>query len=161
MGIEKRRSERLAGRFVVVVREKLATWVTTTEDVSARGCRIELKRPLTPGQLVQLVFEMGEGVDPLVVHGQVAWARRSPPHSAGVAFLSVPRTAQDEPARPGAWIDRLLAAYVRRIQETPPAPARLATPTPTPPPTMTPAPGRTAVLGRVTPPAEVIVPPPP
>lgn len=121
MGIEKRKAERLAGRFTVVVREKLAAWTTTTEDVSARGCRIELKRPVTPGALVQIVFEMGEGKEPLVAHGQVVWSRRTPPHSAGIAFLSVPRQASDPPGQGGSWIDRLLSAYVRRIDETPTA----------------------------------------
>jgi hypothetical protein len=118
-GSEKRRAERLAGRFEVVVHEKLATWATTTEDVSARGCRIELKRPLTPGLLVRLSFGMGEGTEPLDVHGQVAWARRTPPYSAGIAFLSVPRQAKERPGDSGEWIDRLLGAYVRRIAEGP------------------------------------------
>jgi len=121
MGMEKRKAERLAGRFTVIVREKLATWTTTTEDVSARGCRIELKRPVSPGALVQVAFDMGEAVEPLVAHGQVVWARRTPPHSAGIAFLSVPRRASDAPGQGGSWIDRLLSVYVRRIEETPAA----------------------------------------
>lgn len=154
-GTEKRKSERLAGRFVVVVREKLASWITTTEDVSARGCRIELKRPLTPGMLVQLVFDRGVGLDPLVAHGQVAWARKSPPHSAGIAFLSAPRTAKDDSTRAGEWIDRLLAAYVRQMEERPAerdqAPAGGGAPTPAPEPT---------VVARVKP-CPVLVPPAP
>jgi hypothetical protein len=121
MGIEKRRAERLSGRFTVIVREKLATWETRTEDVSARGCRIELKRPVSPGALVQILFEMGEGAEPLVAHGQVVWARRSPPHSAGIAFLTVPRQATAPAGQGSTWIDRLLSAHVRRIEETRPA----------------------------------------
>ena len=89
-GIRKRRAERLVGRFDVEVREKLATWSTSTEDVSARGCRIGLRRALTPGALVQLAFDMGPGAEPLVVHAQVAWVRRAPPGAAGVTFLSSP-----------------------------------------------------------------------
>lgn len=118
---DKRKSERLEGRFKVIVREKLATWVTTTEDVSARGCRIEARRPLTPGALVQLVFETGDGTDPLVAHAQIVWARRTAPLSAGIAFLSLPRRANEPAGKPGEWIDRLLAAYVRRLQERPAA----------------------------------------
>jgi hypothetical protein len=157
MGMDKRRSERLTGRFVVVVREKLATWVTTTEDVSARGCRIELKRPLTPGMLIQLVFELGEGQDPLVAHGQVTWARRTPPHSAGIAFLTTPRQAKEGPGKAGDWIDRLLAAYVRRIGEGSARPAETPAPASRPAPAAEPP---RAVAGiRVRP--SVIIPPTP
>jgi hypothetical protein len=131
MGMEKRKAERLGGRFTVAVREKLATWTTTTEDVSARGCRIELRRSLSPGALVQVVFDMGQGAEPLVAHGQVAWVRRAPTPSAGIAFLSVPRQASDGGAQKASWIDRLLAVYVRRIDGTraandPPAAPRQA-----------------------------------
>lgn len=122
MGAEKRRAERLEGRFTVAVREKLATWVTRTEDVSSRGCRLEARRALTPGVLVELVFDMGAEIEPLVAHGQVAWARQSAPYRAGVAFLAAPRQASDRPGTPGAnWIDRLLVARIRRI---PPAEAQ-------------------------------------
>jgi hypothetical protein len=117
--MDKRRSERLPGRFDVSVREKLATWRTSTEDVGARGCRIELRRPLTPGALVQLAFDMGEGAEPLVVHGQVAWVRRSQPLCAGIAFLSVPREAHRQFAEPCSWIDRILAARIRRLEDEP------------------------------------------
>jgi hypothetical protein len=169
--MEKRRSERLSGRFVVVVHEKLATWTTTTEDVSARGCRIEMKRPVSPGMLVGLTFDMGQGVEPLVVHGQVSWARRTPPYSAGIAFLSVPRQAKDQPGKPGDWIDRLIQAYVRKVEDRPPlavTPTQAATPgspaepavTPAPAETPVPAPGRgSGGVGRVR--AQVIVPPAP
>ena len=117
MAGEKRRTERLFGRFDVSVREKLATWKTSTEDVGARGCRIALKRPLTPGALVQLAFDLGEGAEPLVVHGQVAWVRKSPTLSAGIAFLSAPREAQRQFAEPSSWIDRILAARIRRLPD--------------------------------------------
>jgi hypothetical protein len=117
---DKRRSERLPGRFDVSVREKLATWRTSTEDVGARGCRIELKRSLNPGALVQLAFDMGEGAEPLVVHGQVAWVRRTqPPLSAGIVFLSVPCEAARQFAEPCSWIDRILAARIRRLEDEP------------------------------------------
>lgn len=155
MGNEKRRSERLAGRFVVVVREKLAAWVTTTEDVSARGCRIELRRPLTPGMLVQLVFDRGAGQEPLVAHGQVAWARKSPPHSAGIAFLSAPRAPKDQAGAPGAWIDRMLSAYVSQI-DGPPAHRASAGQASAP----TPVPGTSTIVGRVKT-CPIIVPPVP
>lgn len=157
--VDKRRSERLTGRFVVVVREKLATWSTTTEDVSARGCRIELKRPLSPGALVGLAFDMGPGVEPLAVHGQVAWARRTPPYSAGIAFLAAPRQSRDQPGTPAAWIDRILKAYVRQVQDGP-----TVTPSPLPDvPAQTPAPGASsaaAVVARLRP-CPVIIPPSP
>ncbi len=163
MGSEKRRAERLEGRFEVAVREKLATWVTRTEDVSERGCRIELKRPLTPGALIQVLFDMGPGAEPLVAHAQVVWARRTPPHSAGIAFLTVPRQPVDTGARAGDWIDRLLGARVRRIAGIVDGAGSVAAPTPAP--TLTPAPvrtpppepGRPAVVARVRP-ASVIVP---
>lgn len=162
MGSEKRKVERLEGRFEVAVREKLATWVTQTEDVSERGCRIELKRPLTPGALIQVLFDMGPGVEPLVAHAQVVWARRTPPHSAGIAFLTVPRQPKDTGAKAGEWIDRLLGARVRRIAGSSEAAAAAPTPAPalTPPPALTPAPepGRPAVVARLRP-AAVIVPP--
>lgn len=111
----KRRAERLPGRFKVEVREKLATWVTSTEDVCSRGCRVELRRPLVPGMLVQLAFDMGPEQEPLVVPAQVAWVRRSPPESAGFAFLSMPREAKHP--QPGFWIDRVLGAYVRSLSD--------------------------------------------
>jgi hypothetical protein len=111
---DKRRSDRLAVRFTVAVREKLAMWVTATQDVSARGCRIELKRPLNPGMLVQLAFDMGAGAEPLVVHGQVAWVSRGQAQQcAGIAFLSVPR--QPSQPAPANWIDRVLAAPARPL----------------------------------------------
>lgn len=170
MGSEKRKVERLEGRFEVAVREKLATWVTLTEDVSERGCRIELKRPLTPGALIQVLFDMGPGEEPLVAHAQVVWARRSPPHSAGIAFLTVPRQPKDTAARAGDWIDRLLGARVRRIAgmtdaaasvaASPPVPALTPPPALTPAPTLTPPPepGSPAVVARVRS-VSIIVPP--
>ena len=123
-GDDKRRSERLPGRFRVEVREKLATWATSTEDVSARGCRIEMARPLVQGMLVQLAFEMGPGEEPLVAHAQVAWVRRAPTASAGLALLAMPREARHP--QPGFWIDRLLGARVRSLADAPRAasPAR-------------------------------------
>lgn len=123
-GSEKRRTERLPGRFDVSVREKLATWTTATEDVCTRGCRIELRRPLTPGMLVQLDFHMGDDAQPLVVHGQVAWVRKAAPLTAGIAFLSAPRAPGEPAAQAGDWIDRLLAARVRRM----PGPSRSIAP---------------------------------
>ncbi len=152
MGEEKRKSERLEGRFRVAVREKMATWVTRTVDVSARGCRIELKRPLTPGMLVQLVFDMGAGAEPLVAHAQVAWARKTPPHSAGLTFLTIPRQAKDD-GKSVDWIDRLLGAYVRKLDEGPaqePAPAAA--------PAAAPSSTGQAVVGRIRP-TPVIIPP--
>jgi hypothetical protein len=118
-GTQRRRAERLAGRFEVEVREKLATWSTSTVDLSPRGCRIDLRRALTPGALVQLAFDMGPGAEPLVVHAQVAWVRREPPEAAGLAFLSAPRQAKQADPGPGAWIDRLLAARVRLLADGP------------------------------------------
>lgn len=122
---DKRRSERLPGRFRVEVRERLATWATSTEDVSTRGCRIEMRRPLAPGTLVQVAFDMGPGQEPLVAHAQVAWVRREAPASAGFAFLSMPREAKDP--KPGFWIDRLLGSCVRSLSDAPrpSAPARI------------------------------------
>ena len=125
----KRRSERLPGRFRVEVREKLATWVTSTVDVSARGCRLELKRPLVPGMLIQVAFEMGPGQEPLLAHAQVAWVRRSQPEAAGLAFLSTPREVRHP--QPGFWIDRLLAAQVRGSNDAA-RPAPPARPAPSP-----------------------------
>ena len=122
----KRRSERLPGRFRVEVREKLARWTTITEDVSGRGCRVEMKRPLVPGMLVQLAFDMGAGEEPLVAHAQVAWVRRAEPEAAGFAFLSMPREARHP--QPGFWIDRLLSARVRELSQSQrTAPARAVT----------------------------------
>ena len=105
----------MPGRFRVEVREKLAAWPTSTEDVSARGCRVAMKRPLAPGMLVQLAFDRGPGQEPLVAHAQVAWVRRSPPEAAGLAFLSAPREARHP--QPGFWIDRLLGSYVRSVRD--------------------------------------------
>jgi hypothetical protein len=127
-GTQRRRAERLAGRFDVEVREKLATWSTATVDVSTRGCRIALRRALSPGALVQLAFDMGPGVEPLVVHAQVAWVRRTAPEAAGVTFLSAPRQATQADPAPGAWIDRLLSARVRRLADAAAHPPRSAEP---------------------------------
>jgi hypothetical protein len=111
-GREKRKAVRLPGRFAVQVREKLATWATSTEDVSHRGCRIAMKRPLQQGALVELAFDMGPQVEPLVVHGQVAWVQRAA-RAAGVTFLSAPRQRQAAEERPASWIERLRAAARR------------------------------------------------
>jgi PilZ domain len=116
-GVQRRRAQRLVGRFPVEVREKLATWSTSTEDVSPRGCRIGLRRALTPGALVQLAFDMGPGAEPLVVHAQVAWVRRSPPEVAGVTFLSAPRLGSRAESSSGAWIDTLLSARIRLLAD--------------------------------------------
>ena len=107
---EKRRAQRLPGRFKVAVREKLSTWSTSTEDLGPRGCRVELKRPLTPGTLVQLVFDMKDA-EPLVVHGQVAWVRQAP-GQAGITFLSFPREETPQAApQTDRWMDRLIGAH--------------------------------------------------
>ena len=108
-GREKRRTQRTPGRYKVAIREKIASWMTHTEDLSARGCRVELKRPLAPGALVQLVFDMG-AAEPLVVHGQVAWVSRNPGR-AGIAFLSFPREENRPGSHDGSWMDRLLGAH--------------------------------------------------
>ena len=115
-GREKRKAARVPGRFEVQVREKLATWATSTEDVSHRGCRIAMKRPLQQGALVELAFDMGPGDEPLVVHGQIAWVQRAA-HAAGVTFLSAPRQRKQHEERAAGWIDRLRTARSRREGE--------------------------------------------
>jgi len=110
---DKRRMARIPLTCTVVVREKFATWTTETQDVSARGCRIALRRPLTPGTLVHLCIARGDGATPLEVVGQVAWARKAAPMSAGVTFVSAPREPSGAPA--GNWIDTLVAGELRRV----------------------------------------------
>jgi hypothetical protein len=58
---------------------------------------------------------MGPGAEPLVVHAQVAWVRRSPPEAAGVTFLSAPRQPTQAEPEPGGWIDVLLSARIRQL----------------------------------------------
>ncbi len=106
---DKRKAARLPGRFAVQVREKLATWTTSTEDVSQRGCRLAMKRTLQQGELVELAFDMGPEAEPLVVHGQVAWVQRAA-RAAGITFLSAPRQRRQE-ERPATWFDRLRASH--------------------------------------------------
>jgi hypothetical protein len=96
----------------VAVREKLSTWECEAQDLGARGCRIALQRQLAPGALVQLAFDVGAAAEPLVVLAQVAWATKAAPLTAGVRFLAVPREAVH--AQPGYWLDRLVAAQLRR-----------------------------------------------
>jgi PilZ domain len=110
---DKRRSSRIPLRCTAVVREKMATWTTETHDVSARGCRIALKRPLTPGAVVHLRIERGPGEPPLEFVGQVAWARKTAPLTAGVTFVSAPRDVAG--AANGGWIDTLVLAELRRL----------------------------------------------
>src|SRR5512140_1110116 len=88
---EKRRVARIPLACTVVVREKLATWTTDIEDVGPRGCRIRLSRPLAPGALVRLTIERDGHAPPLDALGQVAWARKTPPLSAGITFVTAPR----------------------------------------------------------------------
>ena len=116
---EKRKSERLPGRFTVEIREKIARWATSTEDVSTRGCRIALKRSIQQGAVIQLAFDMGPGADPLVVHGQVAWVKKTAPQAAGITFLSTPRQAHQVPHPQEEWIDKLIAARIRQLADTP------------------------------------------
>jgi hypothetical protein len=112
-GSDRRRIGRIPIRCAVVVREKLATWDTETEDVAARGCRIVLKRAVAPGALLRLSFQAGAGAEALDAVAQVAWTRKSPPSSAGVTFLSAPQPPSRSLA--GNWIDRLLAAHLRDL----------------------------------------------
>jgi hypothetical protein len=107
---EKRKTARVEGQFEVMIRERIATWVALTEDVSQRGCRILLGRPLRLGALVELAFDMGPEADPLVVHGQIAWVHRSAPRCAGVTFLCAPRQPSQSESRSTPWFDLLRAA---------------------------------------------------
>jgi hypothetical protein len=118
-GADKRRSTRIPMRCTATVREKIATWTTETRDVSVRGCRIVLRRPLTPGMLVHIAIERGGDAPPLEFVGQVAWARKAAPLFAGVTFVSAPR----DPAggSTGAWIDMLVASELRRALGAGPA----------------------------------------
>jgi len=94
----------------VVVREKLATWTAETADVGARGCRITLKRPVVRGALLQILFDGGDGAEPVEAVGQVVWTRNGEPPEAGVAFVSAPRLG----TKPSSWIDALAVAQLRR-----------------------------------------------
>jgi hypothetical protein len=118
---EKRRVARIPLACTVVVREKLATWTTDTQDVGARGCRIRLSRPLAPGALVRLTIERDGEAPPLDALGQVAWARKSPPLSAGVTFVTAPRDPSGASAE--NWIDTLVAVALRRLVAGGPAAA--------------------------------------
>jgi hypothetical protein len=109
---DKRRVARIPLACTVIVREKLATWTTDTQDVGARGCRIRLSRPLAPGALVRLTIERDGDAPPLDVLGQVAWARRTPPLSAGITFVTAPRDPSGASAE--NWIDTLVAVALRR-----------------------------------------------
>src|SRR5512144_1239283 len=85
---ERRRIARIPVRCRVAVREKLSAWECEAQDLGARGCRIALGRPLAPGALVQLAFDVGASAEPLVVLGQVAWATKAAPLMAGIKFLA-------------------------------------------------------------------------
>jgi hypothetical protein len=113
---EKRRISRIPIACTVVVREKLAIWNTTTEDVGARGCRIALKRALSPGALVQLRFDTGPDEGCLEVVGQAVWARRSESPAAGIAFVGQP--ADRSGVRRRTWIDVLVANQLRGVLES-------------------------------------------
>lgn len=102
----------------VVVREKLAVWPTETRDVSTRGCRIVLPRPLAAGALVRVRIDRDERAQsPLDVLGQVAWARKTEPLQAGITFLSAPTDPHGAPAAHD-WIDSLVAGALSRALES-------------------------------------------
>lgn len=87
--------------------EKLATWRAESADVSARGCRLILKRPLAQGALVRLSFDCG-GAEPFEAVGQVVWARSGEPPEAGVMFVSAPRSRDGS-----SWLDVLAGTQAR------------------------------------------------
>lgn len=109
----KRRSSRIPLRCTAVVCEKIATWTTETHDVSPRGCRIALKRPLTPGAVVRLRIARSAGEPPFEFVGQVAWAGKTAPLMAGITFVSAPRDVAG--AANGGWIDTLVLAELRLL----------------------------------------------
>jgi PilZ domain-containing protein len=108
---ERRRLARIPLSCRVVVGERFSSWVTRTQDVGPRGCRLETTRPVRAGTLLQLRLELEGGQAPLEAVGQVVWTREAPVLEAGVAFTG---NVRGGPAGGTAWLDGLLAAELRR-----------------------------------------------
>jgi hypothetical protein len=109
---ERRRLARIPLTCRVVVGERFSTWVTRTQDVGPRGCRIETARPVRAGALLRLTLELEGGQAPLEAVGQVVWTREA--LEAGVAFTGSVRGGGGAGAGTG-WLDALLAAELRRF----------------------------------------------
>lgn len=108
---DRRRLARIPLTCRVVVGERFSTWVSRTQDVGPRGCRLEAPHPVRPGSLLRLTLEVGGDQPPLEAVGQVVWSREGPGPQAGVAFTGSVRGA---PGGGTAWLDALLAAELRR-----------------------------------------------
>lgn len=109
---EKRRIPRIPFSCPVLVRQRLSSWSTHTEDIGIRGCRLALEQPLDPGNLVELQFHGVREHPALEAAGQVAWTCTRAPLAAGVAFLGPPRAGAAGEAR--RWVDDLVADQLRR-----------------------------------------------
>jgi hypothetical protein len=115
---QNRRFERLPSRCRVWLRDRYGVWDAFTEDVSARGCRLVTPRPLAIGTLVRLTL-VDERLDaPLIVSGQVMWAKGDGPMRAGISFTGSPQGV------PGAapWVQSLQAAETGRGRAAPEVP---------------------------------------
>lgn len=109
---DRRRLARIPLTCRVVVGERFSTWVTRTQDVGPRGCRLEAPHPVRAGSLLRLTLEVGGDQPPLEAVGQVVWSRDAPAPQAGVAFTGSVRGAA---AGGTAWLDALLAAEIRKV----------------------------------------------
>lgn len=108
---ERRRLARIPLTCRVVVGERFSTWVTRTQDVGPRGCRLETTRPVRAGTLLRLTLELEGGQPPLEAVGQVVWTREAPVQEAGVAFTG---SVRGSAAAGSGWLDTLLATELRR-----------------------------------------------
>ena len=109
---DRRRLARIPLTCRVVVGERFSTWVTRTQDVGPRGCRLEAPHPVRAGALLRLSLEAGGEQPPLEAVGQVVWSRDAPAPEAGVAFTGSVRGGA---AGGTAWLDALLASELRKV----------------------------------------------
>jgi len=93
---------------------------TTTEDIGAHGCRVEVPSPSPRGEIVGLALSWRAFDRTLRVNGTVAWASARAPWALGIAFL-------DEClAEASRWLDGLIAADPSVLAFRDPPPKRIS-----------------------------------
>jgi hypothetical protein len=104
---DPRRAPRLAKTCRVEVATVGASWSGATEDIGPRGCALLTPRASAVGDRLALSISDEALRLPLVVAGEVVWARAARVSRVGVAFDARPGVGPT----PATWFDWLAAAH--------------------------------------------------
>ena len=95
------KERRVGGRFKVKVQVKYGLQVIDENqkvkccNLSFRGARLFVNRPFSPGEEINLMFNLSETGETFNAKGKIIWSKKNPPYEIGVNFSRVTDTDRE------------------------------------------------------------------